>query len=55
MHLQITYKANKIKLMAYELTKYINNNHPRNIEDYKSMMKYCFFINKVVVFWYSKK
>lgn len=55
MHLWITYGAGKVKPSTYKLTEYINSNYVGDLEDRKYMMKYCFFINEVVVSWYSKK
>lgn len=49
MYLGITYKASKIKSIAYELIEYINNNYVKDSKDCKSIIRYYFFINEKVV------
>lgn len=64
MYLRIIYNAlllskKKTKvpmaLLPFELIKYTNSNYAGNLEDRKTVIKDCFFIYIVVVFWCSKK
>lgn len=41
--------------LLYGLTGFANNNFARDSRDRKSVMRYCFFLNRVVVLWFSKK
>lgn len=52
IHLGIIYdRITKIKKsqLFYRLVSYVNNNYTSNLEDYKSMIKHCFFINEKVI------
>lgn len=42
-------------LPPYGLIGFADSNFAENPRDYKLVMGYCFFLNKVIVFWYSKK
>lgn len=55
MHLRITYGASEIKLSPYCLTGYADSNYAGDPEDYKSVIGYCFFINRDIISWWSKK
>lgn len=52
---KIVEKAKYQKLLPYGLTGYANNNFVKDPKDCKSVIGYCFFLNKVVVFLNSKK
>lgn len=39
----------------FRLIGYRNSNYARNLENKKSGIEYCYFINREVVSWYSKK
>ena len=41
--------------LSYRLVRYVDNNFAGDLEDQKSVMGYCFFLNGVMVFWSSKK
>lgn len=49
MHLGITYGANKVKFSFYILTEYANNNYADDQKDFKSVIGYCFFINRAII------
>lgn len=55
IHLEITYEAGEVKLLPYKLTGYADSNQTGDLEDHKSVMGYCFFINGAIVSQYSKK
>lgn len=55
MHLGITYRAGEDKIPLYGLEEYADNNYAGDPEDCKSVMEYCFFVNRAVIFWCSKK
>lgn len=55
MYLKITYGTSEVKSSSYNLTEYINSNYEDDLEDCKSMIRYCFFINGPIIFWYNKK
>lgn len=55
MHLGIIYRAGKVKLLLYKPIEYTDSNYAEDLEDCKSMIGYCFFVNRVVVSWCSKK
>lgn len=39
----------------YGLTRYTNSNFTKDLDNYKSVMGYCFFLNRAVVSCCSKK
>lgn len=39
----------------YYLTGYIDNNFAKDPKDRKSVIGYCFFFNRVIALWSSKK
>lgn len=41
--------------MPYGLIGYADSNFAEDLKDQKSVISYCFFLNKVVIFWNSKK
>lgn len=43
------------ELLLYSLIGFADNNFVGDPRDCKSVIGYCFFFNKVVVSWYSKK
>ena len=34
---------------SHDIIKYVNSNYANNSEDWKSIMSYYFFINKVII------
>lgn len=64
MHLSLIY-SNHLKdkkkfevlitFFFFELMRYIDSSYTENLEDKKSKIRYCYFINIVVISWYSKK
>ena len=36
-------------LLPYHFIRYDNNNFTKDLDDKKSIIKYCFFLNKVVI------
>lgn len=62
MYLGIIYDASNSpshgasnRQLLYRLVGYAKSNYTGNLKDQKSMMGHCFFINRIVVLWYSKK
>lgn len=57
MHLRLVYNiASDINSqLLYGLIKYVNSNYAGNLEDYKLVIRYYFFINRAIVSWYNKK
>lgn len=43
------------KQLFYSLTSYMDSNFASDPKNQKLVMSYCFFLNRVIVFWYSKK
>ena len=39
----------------FELIKYKDNNYNKDYKNKKSIIRYCYFIKRAVIFWYSKK
>ena len=44
-----------ITFFLFRLIWYGDNSYVENLEDKKSLIRYCYFINEAVVSWYSKK
>lgn len=44
-----------ITLFLFRLIRYRDSSYTRDLEDKKSIIRYCYFINRVVVSSYSKK
>lgn len=42
-------------LLHYRLIDFVDNNFIKDLKDQKSVIGYCFFLNKVVISWSSKK
>lgn len=42
-------------LLLIGLIDFTNSNFAKNLNDWKLVISYCFFLNKVVVSWYDKK
>lgn len=40
---------------SYRLVNYTNNKNAGDFKNRKSMIKNCFYVNKAIVSWYSKK
>lgn len=40
---------------SFRLMGYEDNSYVEDFKNKKSIMKYCYFINTVVISWYSKK
>lgn len=55
MHLKIIYGVSKVDPKPYGLMEYADSNYANNLKDKKLVMSYCFFINRAVVSWCSKK
>ena len=60
MHLQLVYgqcpdKSSPTLLVSYGLIGYRDSNFAGDPEDRKSVMKYCFFLNGVLISWSSEK
>lgn len=54
IYLKVNYKTSKDKISLYGLVGYANSNYAGNSEDCKFVMRYCFFVNRALVFWSSK-
>lgn len=48
-------KRSPILPPPYSLIKYANNNFVGDLKDQKLVIRNCFFLNRVVVLWSSKK
>lgn len=55
MQIKLMFGQMPTNLFLYDLTGYANSNFAGNFKDQKSIMKYYFFFNKVVILWKSKK
>lgn len=60
MQLSLVYskKYNKMptkNLIPNNFLNYVNKNFTNNLQDQKSVLKYCFFFNRIVVLYNSKK
>lgn len=44
-----------IILSPFGLIGYRDSNYTKNSENKKSIMRYCYFINRVIILWYKKK
>lgn len=60
IHLELIYgqrsdRSSQISLVPYGLIRYEDNNFAGDSIDQKSVMRYYFFLNSVVVLWSSKK
>lgn len=55
MHLEIMYGTSEVNPKPYGLMEYANSNYMSNPEDRKSVIGYCFFSNRKVASWCSKK
>ena len=44
-----------ITLFPFRLIRYGNSNYTKDLKDRKSIIRYCYFINRVVISWFSKK
>lgn len=55
MQLGIVYEVSDVNSILYRLIGYANSNYAGDPEDKKSIIGHCFFINGVVISWYSKK
>lgn len=42
-------------LLSYGLINFVDSNFIRDPKDYKSVMNYYFFLNRIVISWCSKK
>lgn len=49
IQLKIVYKASNINPAPYGLIEYVNSNYAGDPEDKKSVIGYCFFINRAVL------
>lgn len=41
--------------LPYSLISFVNSNFAKDPKNYKLVINYCFFLNREIVFWYSKK
>lgn len=60
MHLEFIYRQrpdgnSPTSSAPYKLVRYRDSNFARDLEDRKSVMRYCFFLNDAVILWSSKK
>lgn len=44
-----------IKSLLFELIEYGDSNYVKDLEDRKLVIGYYYFINKVIILWYSKE
>lgn len=64
MHLGLVYRSQlkderetkaPIAPSPFKLIGYGDSSYAGDSEDRKSVIRYCYFINRAIVFWYSKK
>ena len=59
MSLRLIYGRDAAHLMKsykpYDIVKYSDNNYTSNLKDRKSIIGYCFLMNKAIVIWSCKK
>lgn len=46
IHLEIIYRASKVKPLSYKRIRYANHNYVGDLENCKSVIEYCFFVNR---------
>lgn len=55
MQIRIIYGVSDLNPALYRLIGYVDSNYAEDPKDRKSVMGHCFFINRAIVSWCSKK
>lgn len=51
----VGHKDEESKYGPYRVVGYVDSSYIRDIDDQKSITRYCFFVGEVMTTWYSKR